>query len=112
MTRTLFHTILLMLLVLLYAADCGMPCLDGCRLDMRELPSALVMAGDHGDHDHGAAPAEAHCDCHCLCACHLPLISAAASAAMLPSGDGIRGGAYLPMLLTFPSSPPDHIPLA
>ena len=103
--------LLLTLLALLYAADCGMPCLDGCGTDARELPSAVVMGGDHGDHDRGSLPAEAHCDCHCLCACHLPLLSFPASEAVPPSGEGIRGGLYQPSLLAAPANPPDHIPL-
>jgi hypothetical protein len=112
MARTLFHTILLTLLTLLYAADCGMPCLDGCGLDPRDVPSAVMMGSHHDHDDHTQAPAESGCECHCLCACHLPVVDFHTGSQVPSPLAAPRCGAYHASFPTTSVNPPDHIPLA
>jgi hypothetical protein len=110
MTRPLRHSVLCMLLSILYFVDCGMPCIDICA-DHIGAASAAAVAHHNENGDHHEAPSEHHCECHCMCACHIPALLAPTASSPRAALRELRGNPYPLSLPTTSVSPPDHIPL-
>lgn len=107
MTLRGLHTVLCLMLALLYVVERGLPCVDECMKQEND-PHAQVA---HADEEHGSSDdAQHHCD-HCSCVCHVPALTPAAiEAGPLPM-PSVPASSYLEAVPTAPVSPPDHIPL-
>lgn len=107
----IIHTILCILLALLYVSERALPCMETCEVAC-SCEQISDSAAGHGEKKGNGNADQHHCCSHCVCPCHTAAIAVHRASLVVPDSSLTRYRAVVQFPPSAPVSDLDHVPLA